>query len=394
MNEKIGSEIIAESQIEQKEEVEKGETKIIFQRHSEYKKDPKEEVYWRLGISGKKKEALVNFLVEKNIIEETEQEKIKNSKFVEDDLIRIIDNGKLLDSSEEKEFLDFIMEIEIFKNKDGKVIKDLREAKEVFRAYIDNNRNFNEVKNNTNSGNLTENGRELTRKETIERLEEITKEDRPTDIVFLYSPTEWMDWRDEQGFAKGFGSRGKETAKEILNTISSEIKNDTELGEKIKENIRITGIGPNEKLRELDIFYIFDAPDPGAYIKALKEKYGREEWWEEYYNIAEDLEGLRKTTKAEGPKDLAKRFELIIKMTKLYNDKIKKEDSERELVIWMVSHMELIRSFVQYKLEAKEDAIDYHPDFNESLDISISSEGKITTRFKGKEYEIDLDEIK
>ena len=392
MNEKIVPEIITKSQVEKKEKDKKGDTRIIFQRHSEYKKYPREEVYWRLGISGNKKEALVNFLVEKDVIKKEERKEIQNSKFIEDDLIRLIDNGKLLDSSEEKEFLGFIMEIEIFKNSDGEAIDDLKEIKETLKAYINNNRNFNEVKNSTDAGNLTENGRKLTKRETIERLEEIIAEGKPTDIVLLYSPTEWKDWRDEQGFAKGFGSRSKETAKEILNTVSSEMKNSTELGEKIKENIRITGIGLNEELRELDIFYIFDAPDPSAYIKALKEKFGEEGWWEEYYNIVEDLEDLRKNTKAEGPKDLAKRFESIIKMIKLYNDKIKEEDSEKELVIWIVSHMELIRSFVQHKLEVGKDVINYHPDFNESLDISVNSEGEITTKFKGKEYKIDLNE--
>lgn len=278
----------------------------------------------------------------------------------------------------------------IFKSSDGEVIKNLEEAKETLKAYIDNNRNFNEVKNSSDAGKLTEDGKKLTRKETLERLEEITAEDKPTDIVLLYSPTEWMDWRDEQGFAKGFGSRGKDTAKEILDSVSSEMENDTDLGKKIKENIRITGIGPNEKLREMDIFYIFDAPNPKVYIKSLKEKFGEEDWWEPYYNIVEELEDLRKDMKAEGPKELAERLELIIKMTKLYNDKIKEEDSERELVIWMVSHMELIRSFVQYKLEADGKDVDYYkPDFNESLDINICPDGKVTTEFKGKEYEIE-----
>ena len=379
------SDILEKYQIERKEKNEKGDTKIIFQRHSEYRKNPKEECYWRLGIAGEKKQALINFLIEKNIIGEEEQEKIENSEFIEDDLIRLVDNGKILDSPEEKEFLDFLVEIEF--------AEDPEKAKELFKDYVDNNRNFNEVKDGTKAGLLTNEGKRLTKEATLERLEKITAENKPTDIAFLYSPTEWMDWRDEQGFAKGFGSRGKETIKVILDTISSEMENDTEMGRKIKENIRITGIGPNEKLRELDIFYIFDAPDPRAYIKTLKEKFGEEEWWEPYYNIVENLEELREKTKAEGPEDLAKRFKLIVKMTKLYNDNIKEEDPKRDLVIWMVSHMELIRSFVQHQLKAdKKDVDDYVPDFNESLDISISSDGKIATKFKGREYGINIDD--
>ena len=398
--EKIESSIPVESQTEQKEKEEPWDTKIIFQRHSEYKKEPRDECYWRLGISGEKKQDLINFLVEKNIISEEYRKEIEKSKFIEDELIKIVDQGKLLNSPEEKEFLDFLVGIEFAENPE--------EVKEIFKEYIDNNRNFNELKEGKkgengkedkkkiDAGLLTKKGEKLTREETIKRLEEITVEGKPIDIVFLYSPTEWMDWRDEQGFAKGFGSRGKETIKVILDTISSEMKENTELGKKIKENVQITGIGPNEKLRELDIFYIFNAPNPKAYIEALHEKFGKEDWWEPYYNIVQELEDLRKETKAEGPEDLVKRFEAMIKIAKLYGEKRQEEGSDKKLVIWMVSHMELIRSFIQYQLKVdKKDVDDYVPDYNEGLDISISPDGEITTKFKGKKYEINIyDKIK
>ena len=380
--EKMKSGIPAESQIEQREKEKPCETKIIFQRHSEYKKEPKDECYWRMGIDGKNKQDLVNFLTEKKIIGEEEKNKMEQAKFIEDELVKIAGDGKLLDSPEEKDFLDFLVGIEFAKNPE--------EAKETFQDYIDNNRNFNETKKESDAGLLTKKGKELTREATMKRLKEIVAEDKPTDIVFPYSPTEWLDWQDEQGFAKGFGSHGKETTKEILDTISSEIKNNTEIGKKLKENVRITGIGPNEKLRELDIFYIFDAPNPRAYIKALHEKFGKEDWWEPYYDIVQELEDLRKETKAEGPEDLARRFESIIRMAKLYNDKIREKDTERNLVIWMVSHMELIRSFLQHQLKAGKDVENYVPDYNESLDINISPDGKMTTEFKGKEYEVGL----
>jgi|GEM_PF-5461134 len=380
--EKMESGIPTESQVEQKEKEKPWETKIIFQRHSEYKKEPKDECYWRLGVDGKNKQDLIDFLVEKKIISEEERNKVEQAKFIEDELVRIVDDGKLLDFPEEKEFLDFLVRIKFANNPE--------EAKETFKDYINNNRNFNETKKESDAGLLTNKGKELIRVATMKRLKEITDRDKPTEVVFLYSPTEWLDWRDKQGFAKGFGSRGKETIKEILNTISSEMANDTEIGKKLKENVYIAGIGPNEKLRELDIFYIFDAPDPRAYIKALHEKFGKEDWWEPYYNIVQELEDLRKETKAEGPKDLTKRFESVIKIAKLYSDKIRKEDSGKNLVIWMVSHMELIRSFLQYKLEAGKEVENYVPNYNESLDINISPDGKMTTEFRGKEYEVEI----
>ena len=220
------------------------ETKIIFQRHSEFNSEPSKECYWRMEVigGGEGRGKLIKFLTEKGIINEENKEEIIGAEFVEDELIRIIDEGELLNSPEEEDFLDFLVEVGFAENPE--------EAKGSFEEYIDNNKKFNEIKKESINGSLTENGKELTKTATLERLEEITEDETPTDIIFYHSKTEWLDWKDKDGLIKGFGSRGKETTDEILKTISSEVENETELGKKIKDNIRILGVNPSKDIIE------------------------------------------------------------------------------------------------------------------------------------------------
>ena len=217
---------------------------------------------------------------------------------------------------------------------------------------------FEKLEKEGKLGLLTEKGIEETKKVTKKKLSKILESGKPSDVVFLYSPTEWLDWKSEQGWEEGYGSRGKHTNKAILDTIASELEERTELGEKIKGKVRITGIGPEDKLRELNIFYIYNAQNPRAYIETLREKFGKEDWWEEYYNIAKDIESLREETG----------------------------------VIWMITHKEIVRSYLQHGLKAEEkDVKGYEPEHNESLDINITSNGKIVTEFKDKEYKINFE---
>jgi len=250
---------------------------------------------------------------------------------------------------------------------------------------------FERLEKEKKLGLLTDKGIEKTREATKEKLSEILENEKPNDIVFLYSPTEWLDWRSEQGWEEGYGSRGKHTTKVILDTIGLELKRRTRLGESIKDKIRISGVAPRDKLRELDIFYIYDAPNPRAYIKALREKFGKEDWWEEYYNIVKDIEPLREETGAESPVDLSNRVKNLIKIISLYREKARKETPNRGLVIWVITHKELIRSYLQHGLKAEEtDIKDYEPKHNESIDINITPNSEIISKFKDKKYKVDL----
>lgn len=234
-------------------------------------------------------------------------------------------------------------------------------------------------------GMLTEKGIKETREFTKRKLEEILESKKAVDILFLYSPTEWYDYYDpEKGWQKGFGgSRGKHTMKVILDTLADELKKRNLK----KDKIRILGIGPQDKLRELNIFYIVSAEDPQAYFKALQKKFGKDEWWEPYYNIVKDLEPLRKKIGAEGPKDLSKRIETLVKIIDLWRNKIQK-DSERNVVVWMVTHKEMMRCFLQYGLNFGDKVKGWTPATNETVEISFSPENKIFVEFRGKRHEI------
>ena len=74
-----------------------------------------------------------------------------------------------------------------------------------------------------------------------------------------------------------------------------------------------------------------------------------------------------------------------------YYFEIKREGLKRNLVIGVVSHKELIRSFIQHTLKAESEDIEgYDPDFNESVDISINPDGTITAKLEnGKEYPVE-----
>ena len=194
-------------------------------------------------------------------------------------------------------------------------------------------------------------------KEKIRKLWESLDENEKAEIVISYSPTTWfgsksMDWEE------GYGNRAQQTAMITLEAIAEELQSlsgyserfqelkeeglsDKDARKKAKEDrsqdrIKISGFGMNKEIGEADIFWIADADkiEPGlgvAYIKELKGKYGKEDWWEKYYNSAmeiidlkqlerlsekeklelkerEDLEILRKRVGAESPIDISNRI--------------------------------------------------------------------------------------
>ena len=261
----------------------------------------------------------------------------------------------------------------------------------------------------TEKGGITET-QEMAKKKIKEILEDL-QEDEKAEIVFLYSPTTWFGSKEEgKEWEDGFGNRAQHTTEVILDTLASEIKSGTGLGEEIKEKIKIPGIGHKENLEEADIFFLNSAEDPTAYIKALRNKYEGLSWWEEYYNAAteliklkrleelekldeagklklkeiKELESIRKEIGAESAVDISNR---VTRLMKIAAEAYKGNDPKRKLVIWMITHGEDVRSFAQHGAGTK--AENYVADYNEGLDIDISPDGKMTTEFRGKEYEVE-----
>ena len=257
-------------------------------------------------------------------------------------------------------------------------------------------------------GGITET-QEMAKKKMAEILEGLQKGEK-AEIVFLYSPTTWFGSKGEK-WKDGFGNRAQHTTKVILDTLASEMKSETELGKEIKEKIKILGIGHKENLEEADIFFLNTIENPTAYIEALRNKYEGLSWWEEYYNTAteliklkrieeleelneseklkleeiKELEAIRKEIGAESAIDISSR---VMRLMKIAAEAYKGDNPERKLVVWMVTHGEDVRSFAQHGMGAE--AENYVPDYNESLDINIAPDGKMTTEFRGKEYKVEV----
>ena len=258
-------------------------------------------------------------------------------------------------------------------------------------------------------GGITET-QEMAKKKIKEILEDL-QEDEKAEIVFLYSPTTWFGSKEEgREWEDGFGNRAQHTTEVILDTLASEMKSGTELGEEIKEKIKITGIGHKEDIEETDIFFLNNAEDPTAYISALRDKYKGLTWWEKYYNTAtelielkrleeleklskygkpkleeiEELESIREKIGAESAVDISNR---VMRLMKIAAEAYKSDDPKEKLVVWMITHGEDVRSFAQHGAGAE--AKDHITDYNEGLDINVSFDEKMTTEFEEKKYEIE-----
>ena len=327
--------------------------RVIVQRHGEFNRESLEEVYWPMGLNDKQREQLERCL--KKIGKE-----VKKTEYLEDALIDLADEGMLFNLP--GDFWDMLVRFGYAGN--------ILEAEEKFWECIENNREFNKKKAYTSAGSLTKTGREMTRKKALSILGEFPKDD--TEFVFLHSTSEWLGWEN----AKGFGNRAKESLEEALNAICSNINSATEL----RGRFRIIKIGPDSALQEADIFYLPDAEDPKGYITTLRQEFGENGFWEAYYNMVPEFEPLRIKSGAESPLDLAGR--LCQMVTRAVHLKDRRRNNDR-LVLWAFSHGELIRSFLQHKLEM--DEVGYI-DFNEAVIIDISpTSNDVRVKFRDKE---------
>lgn len=243
-----------------------------------------------------------------------------------------------------------------------------------------------DVSDRPSLGGLTEKGKKDTEKVAREQFEKLLSIEKPVDLVILHSPTLWLG---------KYRARAKETAEvtlEELRKVIDEKKLPEEKVRIISEPGMEEGILPVKELSEADIFYIYGAKEPMKYFQELRKKYGNEDWWEEYYNIAQELEQTRKEVGAESPKDIAQRFQTVLELIALYR-KIshKRAHPDRKLVVWIVSHGEVLRPFIQFGIDAKEKAKKFIPKYNEGVEIDIFPDNQAKVVFKGEEYKKRLE---
>jgi len=293
------------------------------------------------------------------------------------------------------------------------------------------------------SGKITVEGRREIKKEYTDFFEKIiaeTDDDLPLDIMVGHSPTKWYD---------AYGERATETvdifievAKEILQKTNRDIQILSDLGIKIRKGIlarrtedheelepkRDTNVPENDKklsdyrqtrdailaesqqvapskgdkiaitrLREADIFWPYKVHqgDLGAnqeeYVKALEGKYG-DKYWEKYYEGESEFEEIRKKVGAESAKDVANRALVIFRGLSMYqNLKHGKENPDRKLVVCMITHSDVLSSFMKQgvDVEDKEDWVDFGN--NKGVRVDISDKESKVLASSGKEYFLKLE---
>lgn len=222
-------------------------------------------------------------------------------------------------------------------------------------------------------GRLTEQGEETVRKAAKHKISEILKSNEEIEFAIFYSPTTWFGHKDARTgqWINGYGMRAKDSAKIVYDTLLLERQHTK------NADVYVINYVPDARLEEANIFFIENAHDPQAYIKALRSEYG-ENWWEAYFNGAPDLEPLREQVGAESPREISERVENFIK-----ENSTNSGDSVK--IAWGLTHGEDITCFWQYAINEGKNIVGKFAEYGEILEVNTS---KKTATFKGKEYEI------
>lgn len=187
------------------------------------------------------------------------------------------------------------------------------------------------------SGRVTGQGIEETRKITRQKVDQIlASTSRPITFFILNSPSVWF----------GRGKRAEGTARAVA--------------EEVKETIE-QGAG-------MVTLHLFDKSIEGTRAHEKLEE----------INYAESSED-----------DIAERFKYLMRVIDRYAKAYVRQHSGRTLVFWLVTHGDVIPSFLQHGMGAKEGIVDYLPGLSEAVDLTLEN-GLLTTSFKGKEYNVEL----
>ncbi len=169
---------------------------------------------------------------------------------------------------------------------------------------------------------------------------------------------------------KNVGKRSVETAEEILAAVretfqANNISKDNILTESPREtaNIEEPRIFKDEDLRFF--FYLTD-----------KYSKGTPEFWNAFESDTESEK--RKELDAEGPEDIADRFDRFNKVLIRYSKMFHRKYKGKRLLIWNVSHYDTISPF--YKTRIANKPLDTHVpvDYLAGLSIKVDNSGEVS----------------
>jgi len=209
-------------------------------------------------------------------------------------------------------------------------------------------------------------------------LASVPPEEKDTvDFLVLASDTHF---RDKQNY----GQRSMETAKAVVSGVKDVLQsNGISEDHLLNTNRGFHGSPeprPTKQIREPKMFR--ESP---SFVEALKKKYGDEGlgFWAAFESDLE--EKTRKEMGAEGPWEMAERLARYIDVLARFSRDYHKRNPGRRLVIWAVSHYDLISPYTKrYLLSQKKE--DYLPvEYRAGIGIDVDSSGKATTTISGQQ---------
>lgn len=212
-------------------------------------------------------------------------------------------------------------------------------------------------------GWLTSEGEINSRKSARDRIEKILDKSRgkPVDFIVLNSPSLWM---------RKHGARAKQTAEIIAEEAKGIIEKRGLSRDRacfLEFGKSEAGTRPHNSLRTADITYLNNR-NPRVFIDALKKEAKGGDWLEIYAN--QELRKLQEKTGAESPVAVGDRVRSLVNVLEKFARGYHSKYPERKLVIWMVSHGEVIRSYVQHFLDLDPHFVNgYNPKPDEPIDL-------------------------
>lgn len=216
-----------------------------------------------------------------------------------------------------------------------------------------------------------------TREILAEMLDSVPVEER-SNVSFLVVGSS-TKFRDQ-------GMRSIETAQQVLRGLKDELE-DEQLGQNQIEN-------NHSVLQDVATIDAIQAPrfldDSKDYFSFLKEKYGDETqaFWKAFEEDAHKKERIQ--FGAEGPDEIDERFTHYLEKLTRYARHFHKKNSEKRLVIWVVSHYDTVSPFIKRHVTKTDPHQFIDVDYGAGISVEIDSAEKVLSFFHGKKYDVDL----
>jgi broad specificity phosphatase PhoE len=243
-------------------------------------------------------------------------------------------------------------------------------------------------------GGLTEKGVSQSLELAKQIFQKATESGKPTDILFISSPTAYED-KTGQLYAK----RAEQTSEVAMAQI-------LELAQTLPaEQLRLLGPVPKERpqspyhqrLVEPNIHYIPTAENPRAYFEKQVEKFGmrpNDETGaigrkEGYARGNTEVDAVAEQIGAETAQALGDRVYEVVKDMNHLADVHREQYPDRNFLVVLVTHDDVMRSIAQNVMGAGESAHGYFPQNTETLPIHIDGKSA-QLEFRGKVYNRDV----